>query len=95
LIESGFNSNQFFGAYPDYKLPQVILPLGPAINAWLKDGVFVHEHDGSCGRLLPFQAELASHYRSLAALDVAENFAPSFLWKLRCEHTHGGFSRRR
>lgn len=78
LTESGFNSNRFFGAYPDYKLPQVILPLGPAINAWLKDGEFVQEHDGSCGRPLPFQAELASHYRSLAALDIAENFAPSF-----------------
>jgi SAM-dependent methyltransferase len=78
LNESGFNSSRFFGAYPDYKLPQVILPLGPAINAWLKDGEFVHEHDGSCGRPLPFQAELASHYRSLAELDIAENFAPSF-----------------
>lgn len=78
LAETGFHSNQFFGAFPDYKLPQVILPVGSEINAWLKGGGFVPEHDGSCGRSLEFQAELASHYRSLASLGIAEDFAPSF-----------------
>lgn len=78
LAESGFDTNQFFGAFPDYKLPRIILPLGSEINAWFKGGGFVPEHDGSCGRPLEFQAELASHYRSLASLGIAQDFAPSF-----------------
>jgi len=78
LTESGFGSNQFFGAFPDYKLPELVLPLGSEINAYFREGGFVPEHDGSCGRPLEFQAELVSHYRSLAQLGIAHEFAPSF-----------------
>jgi len=74
---AGLIIRQFFAALPDYKLPQQILPLS-AMNAFFRDGRYVEEHDGSCGRPLDNQAELRSHYQSLAKLGIAGDFAPSF-----------------
>jgi SAM-dependent methyltransferase len=78
LAAAGFRPATFFAALPDYKLPKLILPLGPAINGHFEHGDFVHEHDGQSGRPLDFQAELQSHYRSLARLKIAHEFVPSF-----------------
>lgn len=79
LCSAGFESSSFFAAFPDYKLPAEILPFDGAIEGALAAGApFVDEHDGSCGSVLPFQRELRSHYRSLAKMEVARLFAPSF-----------------
>jgi 2-polyprenyl-3-methyl-5-hydroxy-6-metoxy-1,4-benzoquinol methylase len=78
LTVAGFRTTTFFAALPDYKLPQIILPLGPEINDHFDRGEFVPEHDGHSGQPLAFQAELQSHYRSLARLKIAQEFVPSF-----------------
>ncbi|MFT3780869.1 MAG: methyltransferase domain-containing protein [Nibricoccus sp.] len=76
--DAGFHQLTFFSALPDYKLPEKILPLGSETNTFLANGPFIPEHDGTNGRPLAIQAELQSHYRSLAALGIASDFAPSF-----------------
>lgn len=78
LREAGFTQLEFYGAFPDYKLPQLILPLGSQVEAFLRSGQFIEEHDGCDGRPLPFQVELKSHYQSLATLGIASDFVPSF-----------------
>jgi 2-polyprenyl-3-methyl-5-hydroxy-6-metoxy-1,4-benzoquinol methylase len=78
LSAAGFRESTFFAALPDYKLPELILPLGQRVNDHFATGKFVPEHDGCSGQLLTFQAELRSHYRTLAQLGIAENFVPSF-----------------
>jgi 2-polyprenyl-3-methyl-5-hydroxy-6-metoxy-1,4-benzoquinol methylase len=78
LATAGFTSTKFFAALPDYKLPELILPLDQRTNDHFATGKFIPEHDGVSGRPLPYQAELQSHYRSLAGLGIAENFVPSF-----------------
>ena len=78
LTAAGFRTTTFFAALPDYKLPRLILPLGPAINDHFEHGESVPEHDGHTGQPLAFQAELQSHYRSLARLKIAQEFVPSF-----------------
>jgi 2-polyprenyl-3-methyl-5-hydroxy-6-metoxy-1,4-benzoquinol methylase len=78
LTTAGFRTTTFFAALPDYKLPRLILPLGSEINDHFERDEFVPEHDGHSGRPLDFQAELQSHYRSLARLKIAHEFVPSF-----------------
>ncbi|MBE2213411.1 MAG: class I SAM-dependent methyltransferase [Opitutaceae bacterium] len=77
LREAGFGRIRFWSAFPDYKLPQAIVPAGSETDRFLTGSV-VAEHDGIRGEPLAFQEELASHYRSLAALGIASDFAPSF-----------------
>ena len=65
-------------SFPDYKLPEAILVAGDEVeNFFIRDN-YIPEHDGIDGALLPFQDELRSHYRSMAALGVATEFAPSY-----------------
>ena len=78
LTDAGFREPTFFAAFPDYKLPQLILPLGPEVDDFFEKGKFIPEHDGHAGRSLEFQAELHSHYRSLAKMKIAHDFVPSF-----------------
>lgn len=78
LARAGFGRLVFHAAFPDYKLPQVILPLGAETERFCRIGPWVPEHDGSCGAALPFQSELQSHYRSLGHLGIASDFCPSF-----------------
>jgi SAM-dependent methyltransferase len=78
LTAAGFRTATFFAALPDYKLPRLILPLGQEINDHFERGDVVPEHDGHSGQPLAFQAELQSHYRSLARLKIAHEFVPSF-----------------
>lgn len=78
LARAGFGSVKFHAAFPDYKLPVVILPAGDAVNAFFKRGEFIEEHDGTNGNKLDLQDELRSHYRSLAELNIAHEFVPSF-----------------
>ena len=78
LREAGFGRLAFHAALPDYKLPEILLPLGDAVNRFFLDDGFVAEHDGTNGAPLAFQDELRSHYRTLAALGIAADFVPSF-----------------
>lgn len=78
LTAAGFRESTFYAALPDYKLPELILPLGPKTNDHFATGNFIPEHDGCNGRPLLMQSELRSHYRSLAQLGIASDFAPSF-----------------
>ncbi len=77
LAEAGFANIAFFAAFPDYKLPEAIVPAGDPADRFLLENV-ICEHDGIRGEPVPFQEELTSHYRSLAKLGIASDFAPSF-----------------
>jgi hypothetical protein len=83
LREAGFTEIEFFGAFPDYKLPEAIVPLannGEALKAWFAANPVPLEHNGYDGsRLDPvMQAALAERYVSLAAAGSAQHFVPSF-----------------
>jgi SAM-dependent methyltransferase len=83
LRAAGFARLAFFGAFPDYKLPDVIVPLGDdgsLVNELLRKGPPTAEHNGYSGDPLPtaFQEELGSLYRSLAEDGIAHHFVPSF-----------------
>jgi SAM-dependent methyltransferase len=78
LAAAGLPNLTFFAALPDYKVPQLILPLGTEVDDYFTHGGFVPEHDGSRGGSLNFQPELQSLYQSLARMKVAHAFVPSF-----------------
>lgn len=84
LQMAGFNRMDFFAAFPDYKLPEQIIPIGGAggdgVNAWLAANPVPAEHNGYDGSLLPgtWQATLAALYHKLAVSKQAQHFAPSF-----------------
>jgi 2-polyprenyl-3-methyl-5-hydroxy-6-metoxy-1,4-benzoquinol methylase len=78
LREAGFTTIGFQAALPDYKLPEVLMPWGDAVNRFFLEGGYVAEHDGTNGAPLAFQDELRSHYRTLAGLGIAADFVPSF-----------------
>jgi hypothetical protein len=82
--QAGFARISAFGAYPDYKLPEVIMPLDPpaALSQYILEHGLPPDHDGVDGHLLPNQDELRSHYRSLAEMQIAHVFAPSFFFML-------------
>ncbi len=79
LHEAGFRHTEFFAAFPDYKLPQLILPIADgSTNRHCQTQPAIPEHHGNDGKELAFQDNLASHYRTLGALGIAGLFAPSF-----------------
>lgn len=82
LVDAGFTRIDFFGAFPDYKLTDRIVPFGPegrTLNEWMTHHPPPGEHDGYQGVALaePFQDMLAAHYRALAARGSAHLFVPS------------------
>jgi 2-polyprenyl-3-methyl-5-hydroxy-6-metoxy-1,4-benzoquinol methylase len=80
LKAAGFHSTAFYAAVPDYKLPEIITPLGSATEAHFANEPYIPEHHGANGRPLEDeeQEELRSHYLSLARMGVAGIFAPSY-----------------
>jgi 2-polyprenyl-3-methyl-5-hydroxy-6-metoxy-1,4-benzoquinol methylase len=80
LSSAGFAEVRFFAAFPDYKLPEQIIPFERpgALDDFFKNGRFVPEHDGITGLPLPNQEELRSHYGSLARMGISQAFAPSY-----------------
>jgi 2-polyprenyl-3-methyl-5-hydroxy-6-metoxy-1,4-benzoquinol methylase len=81
LTESGFTKIQFFAALPDYKLPVKIFPIEKnecSLNQFILDGNIIKEHNGLDGKGLPNQSSLDLNYKSLASMNVAHHFAPSF-----------------
>ncbi len=82
---AGFTGIETHAAFPDYKIPELILPFDTPVvlNQTLLNGTIPPEHDGADGRPLPHQEEYVSHYRSLARLGIAHNFCPSFFFSLQ------------
>lgn len=83
LRAADFREIEFFGAFPDYKLPSRIISLadgGAALCRWLLHELPPPEHNGYDGSTLDAaqQETLAAAYRSLAADGIAHHFAPSF-----------------
>lgn len=83
LNAAGFTQIEFFGAFPDYKLPDLIMPFGPdgaELNRRIAAGNLPAEHNGYDGTTLApdLQAQLAAQYRALAARGQAHLFVPSF-----------------
>jgi len=83
LRSAGYAQIEFFGAFPDYKLPELIVPLA-ADGAELNQRILAHdlpaEHNGYDGSPLPsvLQEQLATQYRALAARNQAHILVPSF-----------------
>ena len=83
LRTAGFRDIEFFAAFPDYKLPKLILPFGEdgqQINSWLSSHQPPPEHNGYNGSALTpdFSEALNAHYRTLALEGAAHSFVPSF-----------------
>jgi SAM-dependent methyltransferase len=83
LREAGFSSVQTFAAFPDYKLPEVIIPLDGGerqLDERILGGAFVAEHNGFNGAPLAdeFQDRLRAFYVDAARLGIARHFVPSF-----------------
>ncbi len=88
LADTGFRDIEFFGAFPDYKLPAHIVPLageGAELHEWLLRAPLPPEHNGYDGTALSpaWQDTLAQHYRALARRGRAHHFVPSFFVKAR------------
>lgn len=88
LREAGFSQIDFFGAFPDYKLPEQIISFGSdgrEIDDWLAHQIPPVEHNGYDGSPLTaeFIASLNAQYRSLALDGVAHAFVPSFFVRAR------------
>jgi SAM-dependent methyltransferase len=83
LRGAGFTQIDVFGAFPDYKVPEHIIPFnetGAELNAWLSAQTAPPEHNGYNGAPLDavFQQTLQTRYRTLAATGAAHHFAPSY-----------------
>jgi 2-polyprenyl-3-methyl-5-hydroxy-6-metoxy-1,4-benzoquinol methylase len=81
LRSAGFQNIKFFVAVPDYKLVEEIFPItesGSSYNDFLNKGNWIIEHDGIDGSPLPNQEKLQHLYKSLAKMNIAHLFAPSF-----------------
>jgi len=82
---AGFTRVETHCAFPDYKLPELILPFDhpTQMNQALLDGPVPPEHDGVDGHALPNQEEYCSHYRSLARMGLGQFFCPSYFFSLQ------------
>jgi 2-polyprenyl-3-methyl-5-hydroxy-6-metoxy-1,4-benzoquinol methylase len=83
--EAGFTKVKSFAAFPDYKLPQLILPFDDPVcfNQTLLETKIPPDHDGVDGHLLPEAEQYTSHYRTFARMGIAHCFCPSFFFLLR------------
>ncbi|MES1166527.1 MAG: class I SAM-dependent methyltransferase [Pseudomonadota bacterium] len=81
LAEAGFTGVKAYAAFPDYKLPELILPADETLESALAGpAAMPPEHNGADGSILSaaMQETLASHYRSLAKAGISRFFAPSY-----------------
>ena len=83
LRDAGYRRIEFFAAFPDYKLPAIIIPLddgGAALNQFLLREDLPPEHNGYNGELLDaaFQTNLVARYRELVSTGRAGDHVPSF-----------------
>jgi 2-polyprenyl-3-methyl-5-hydroxy-6-metoxy-1,4-benzoquinol methylase len=81
FAEAGYTQLRAYAAFPDYKVPEIIMPADDRLELALSGKMAIPpEHDGSSGeRLAPdFQETLRSHYQSLARNGICRYFAPSY-----------------
>ena len=83
LHRAGFSTIKFYASLPDYKLPREIFPISKNLskcdlNNAIQNGRKVDEHDGTNGKKLENQEDIYSMYMSLAEMEIAHYFAPSF-----------------
>jgi ubiquinone/menaquinone biosynthesis C-methylase UbiE len=81
LNEAGFSKIRFYGALPDYKLPQYLIDLSsPSVSTYFLEVMdFVDEHRGALdGGNSTFNKKLKDLYRVFSSLNVAELFYPSY-----------------
>jgi 2-polyprenyl-3-methyl-5-hydroxy-6-metoxy-1,4-benzoquinol methylase len=81
LNAAGFERTNFFVSVPDYKIIEKIFPIsdkGSPFNDFLLQDNWIIEHDGIDGTPLPNQEKLKHLYKSLAKMNIAHLFAPSF-----------------
>ena len=83
LTESGFKKIKFYASYPDYKIPEKIINIDNVnsikeLNEYIKESKLCEEHDGSNGEILKINKEIESHYKTLADMNIAQYFCPSF-----------------
>lgn len=83
--EAGYDEVASFAAFPDYKLPELILPFDDHVrfNQTLLKTTIPPEHDGVDGHRLSEAEQFVSHYRSLAEMGIAHYFCPSFFYSLK------------
>ncbi|MDC0368880.1 class I SAM-dependent methyltransferase [Opitutales bacterium] len=82
LKKAGFQKTNFFVSVPDYKIIEKIFPItdiGSPFNDFLLKDNWIIEHDGIDGTPLPNQEKLKYLYKSLAKMNIAHLFAPSFM----------------
>ena len=82
LKKAGFQKTNFFVSVPDYKIIEKIFPItdiGSPFNDFLLKDNWIIEHDGIDGTPLPNQEKLKYLYQSLAKMNIAHLFAPSFM----------------
>jgi SAM-dependent methyltransferase len=83
LLKSvGFTKIKIYAAMPDYKIPEIIIPLGKALNKYGKN-IYIPEHDGYNGKLLENQEKLKQMYKCLSDINIISNYAPSFYIKAK------------
>ena len=74
---AGFKNITFYAALPDYKLPEVIVPISE-FNNYICNNSIITEHDGFDGSSLKNNKEMFSHYQSFAKMNIAHYLVPSF-----------------
>lgn len=81
LAQTGFISPQFYLAFPDYKLPQVIIPSDqPELLRYVVENIpMPDEHDGSDGSRSFYNEVIKRVYRGINNVDVLQHLAPSFI----------------
>lgn len=88
FCESGFEEPRFFLAFPDYKLPQVLIPADqPELVAHaVERGILPPEHDGVDGTRSLFNDLIQRAYRALAPQGCLHLLAPSFFIYAKRSH---------
>ena len=78
---AGLSLTKTFLAFPDYKLPEVLIPAeDPALIQGVLDNLLLpKEHDGVDGSLSPFAEIISRGYRVLSNSGVVPLLAPSFI----------------
>lgn len=81
LLGNGFASVKFNLAFPDYKLPQLIVPADDttALQYLVKHAHLPNEHDGADGSVSTNNEILARAYSAINNLDLIKYLAPSFV----------------
>lgn len=81
LLANGFADVKFNLAFPDYKLPQLIVPAenSDALQYIVKHSHLPNEHDGADGSVSTNNEILARAYSAINNLDLIKYLAPSFI----------------